>query len=361
MAVVSGMSRASRIGVIIRDGTALENLGHATTGIMDKTGTLTAGRPTVVDVIAAPVVDAEEVLRLAASLDQASPHILAEAIVAHARRQQLTLTPPRDASEQPGRGMTGIVDGKRVEVGKLALPESRPRWTDAVLNRAMLDAAAIAWVSFEGELRGAVLLRDPLRRDAPRTLRRLRKAGLRRLVMLTGDRTEPARVLGLDWVHAEQTPAEKVARVRDESETATTIMVGDGVNDAPALAAATVGIAMGARGATASSEAADVVLTSDRLDRVADAMDAPRQPNPGRPAARPARRGENGLQPFPQSDQRISEQHSQIPSTRKNSGKPHLIRNEVAGLQGRSALSARRPWLAAWSALWHDHRGRREA
>ncbi|TDD40872.1 heavy metal translocating P-type ATPase [Saccharopolyspora elongata] len=281
VAVVSGMSRASRVGVIIRDGTALENLGHATTGIMDKTGTLTAGRPTVVDVIAAPAVDPEEVLRLAASLDQASPHILAEAIVAHARRQQLTLTPPRDASEQPGRGMTGIVDGRRVEVGKLALPESRPRWTDAVLNRAMLDAAAIAWVSCEGELRGAVLLRDPLRRDAPRTLRRLRKAGLRRLVMLTGDRAEPARevatVLGLDWVHAEQTPAEKVARVRDESETATTIMVGDGVNDAPALAAATVGIAMGARGATASSEAADVVLTSDRLDRVADAMSIARR------------------------------------------------------------------------------------
>ncbi|MGW3472029.1 heavy metal translocating P-type ATPase [Saccharopolyspora sp. NPDC000995] len=281
VAVVSGMSRASRVGVIIRDGTALENLGHATTGIMDKTGTLTAGRPTVVDVIAAPAVDAAEVLRLAASLDQASPHILAEAIVAHARRQQLSLAPPRDAWEQPGRGMTGIVDGKRVEVGKLALPESRPRWTDAVLNRAMLDAAAIAWVSCEGELRGAVLLRDPLRRDAPRTLRRLRKAGLRRLVMLTGDRAEPARevatVLGLDWVHAEQTPAEKVARVRDESETAITIMVGDGVNDAPALAAATVGMAMGARGSTASSEAADVVLTTDRLDRVADAMSIARR------------------------------------------------------------------------------------
>ncbi|MBB5155997.1 heavy metal translocating P-type ATPase [Saccharopolyspora phatthalungensis] len=281
VAIVSGMSRASRIGVIIRDGAALENLGHATTVIVDKTGTLTAGRPAVVDVIAAPTVDASEVLRIAASLDQASPHVLADAIVAHARKQHLALVPPRDASEQPGRGMSGIVDGRRVEVGRLALPESRPRWADVALNRAMLDATAIAWVSCEGELQGALLLRDPLRRDAPRTLRRLRNAGLHRLVMLTGDRAEPARevatVLGLDWVHAEQTPEGKVACVRAESETATSVMVGDGVNDAPALAAATVGIAMGARGSTASSEAADIVLTTDRLDRLADAMSIARR------------------------------------------------------------------------------------
>ncbi|HEX9337415.1 MAG TPA: HAD-IC family P-type ATPase [Pseudonocardiaceae bacterium] len=129
-------------------------------------------------------------------------------------------------------------------------------------------------------LTGAVLLRDPLRRSAPRTIRRLRAAGLDRLVMLTGDRREPAleiaTVLGLDDVRAEQTPADKVAAVRDEQRRAVTVMVGDGVNDAPALAAASVGVAMGARGATASSEAADIVLTTDRLDRVADAMDIAR-------------------------------------------------------------------------------------
>ena len=127
---------------------------------------------------------------------------------------------------------------------------------------------------------GAVLLRDPLRRNAPRTVRRLRAAGFNRLVMLTGDRAEPARevatVLGLDEVYADQSPADKVAAVRAERERAVTVMVGDGVNDAPALAAATVGVAMGARGATASSEAADIVLTTDRLDRLADAMDIAR-------------------------------------------------------------------------------------
>ena len=132
----------------------------------------------------------------------------------------------------------------------------------------------------DGDAVGAVLLRDPLRRHAPRTVRRLRAAGLNRLVMLTGDRAEPARevatVLGLDDVYAQQSPADKVAAVRAERDRAGTVMVGDGINDAPALAAATVGVAMGARGATASSEAADIVLTTDRLDRLADAMEIAR-------------------------------------------------------------------------------------
>ena len=148
------------------------------------------------------------------------------------------------------------------------------------MNRALLDNAAIAWVCIDGRPAGAVLLRDPLRRHAPRTVRRLRTAGLNRLVMLTGDRAEPARevaaVLGLDEVYAEQSPADKVAAVRAEQDRAVTVMVGDGVNDAPALAAASVGVAMGARGATASSEAADIVLTTDRLERLADAMDIAR-------------------------------------------------------------------------------------
>ena len=148
------------------------------------------------------------------------------------------------------------------------------------MNRALLDTAAIAWVCIDGRPVGAVLLRDPLRRHAPRTVRRLRSAGLNRLVMLTGDRAEPAHevaaVLGLDEVYAEQSPADKVAAVRAEQDRAVTVMVGDGVNDAPALAAASVGVAMGARGATASSEAADIVLTTDRLERLADAMDIAR-------------------------------------------------------------------------------------
>jgi heavy metal translocating P-type ATPase len=280
VAIVSGLSRASRQGVVIRSGGALENLGHATTLVMDKTGTLTMGRPVVVEVLPAPGHDANDVLQLAASVDQMSPHVLAEAIVTEALTRGLQLSLPADVVEQPGQGVTATIDAHRVQVGKLPGDTIDAGWARAAVNRARLDTAAIAWVCIDGQPAGAVLLRDPLRRHAPRTVRRLRAAGLSRLVMLTGDRAEPAHevatVLGLDEVYAEQSPADKVAAVRAERECAVTVMVGDGVNDAPALAAATVGVAMGARGATASSEAADIVLTTDRLDRLADAMDIAR-------------------------------------------------------------------------------------
>lgn len=280
VAIVSGLSRASRRGVVIRSGGALESLGHATTLVLDKTGTLTQGRPTVLDTLTAPGHRAADVLTLAASVDQMSSHVLAEAIVGEALAQGLQPELPADVTEEPGRGATATVDHRRVYVGKLSTDDLAAPWARSAANRARLDSAAIAWVCVDGEPVGAVLLRDPLRRDAPRTIRRLRAAGLDRLVMLTGDRPDPARevgaVLGLDAVYAQQSPADKVAAVRTERESATTIMVGDGVNDAPALAAATVGVAMGARGATASSEAADIVLTTNRLDRLADAMDIAR-------------------------------------------------------------------------------------
>ncbi|CAM2993743.1 cadmium-translocating P-type ATPase [Mycobacterium intermedium] len=280
VAIVAGLSRASRTGVVIRSGGALENLGRATTLVMDKTGTLTMGRPAVVDVVSAPERDPNEVLRLAASVDQLSPHVLAEAIVTEALNRSLELWVPTDVVEEPGRGVTATVDGHRVTVGKLPADAVTSAWASAAVNRARLDNAAIAWVCFEGDPIGAVLLRDPLRRHAPRTIRRLRQAGLTRLILLTGDRAEPTRevatILGLDEVYADRTPADKFDAVRAEAERAVTVMVGDGINDAPALAAATVGVAMGARGATASSEVADIVLTTDRLDRLADAMDIAR-------------------------------------------------------------------------------------
>lgn len=280
VAIVAGLSRASRAGVVIRGGGALENLAHATTLVMDKTGTLTLGRPGVVDVIAAPGVDGNEVLRLAASVDQFSPHVLAESIVTEALHRSLALSLPTDVVEIPGRGVAATLDGHRVTVGKLPADAVTSPWARSAVNRTRLDNAAISWVCSDGDPVGAVLLRDPLRRHAPRTVRRLRQAGLTRLILLTGDRAEPTRevatVLGLDEVYADQSPADKFSAVRTETQRAVTVMVGDGINDAPALAAATVGVAMGARGATASSEVADIVLTTDRLDRLADAMDIAR-------------------------------------------------------------------------------------
>ncbi|MGW0566016.1 heavy metal translocating P-type ATPase [Streptomyces tauricus] len=276
VAVVSGLSRASRLGVVIRDGGALENLGRARTLLLDKTGTLTSGRPQVLDVTAARDWEPAEVLRLAASLDQYSPHILARALVRTARKRGLRLTVPVGVSETPGKGASGVVSGRRTTVGRLDVLADGSAWARSVDNRALLDGAAVTWLTVDDRVVGAVLLRDPLRHDAPRTVRRLRAAGIRRLVMLTGDRPEPAReiavVLGLDDVRAELTPADKVAAVRAERDHAITVMVGDGVNDAPALAAADIGVAMGAHGSTASSEAADIVLTTDRVDRLADAV-----------------------------------------------------------------------------------------
>jgi heavy metal translocating P-type ATPase len=274
VAIVSGLSRAARQGVVIRDGAALETLGRARTLILDKTGTLTTGRPRVIDVAAAPGHTPAEVLALAASVDQYSPHVLARAITDEAHVRGLALVPVRDVAEEPGRGATGRVGSRLVSVGKHD-GTSLPAWASAAYNRATLDGAAVAWLTTDSTFTGAILLRDPLRHDAPRTLRRLREAGIQRLLMLTGDRAEPAReiatVLGLDDVRAQQSPADKVAAVQAERERAVTVMVGDGVNDAPALAAADVGVAMGARGSSASSEAADIVLTTDRVDRLADA------------------------------------------------------------------------------------------
>ena len=292
VAIVSGLSKASRIGVLVRGGGPLETLGRATTLVLDKTGTLTSGRPRGTDVVTAPGWTVDQVLGLAASADQLSPHVLASAIVEEARLRGLTLSMPSDAQEEAGTGVSAMVDGYRVHVGNLDIglsdsssslrsASSSDRgevadWTASVLSRAALDGAVVAWVRVDGDLVGAIMLADPLRPDAPRTLRRLRAAGITRVVMLTGDRPAPAQqvgtVLGLDEVAAQQTPEDKVARVRAERMRAVTAMVGDGVNDAPALAAADVGIAMGARGSTASSEAADIVLTADRLDRLADAM-----------------------------------------------------------------------------------------
>ncbi|GHE38359.1 ATPase P [Streptosporangium violaceochromogenes] len=280
-AIASGLSRAARCGVVVKGGGALERLGRARTLVLDKTGTLTAGRPEVIDVVAAPEVRADDVLRLAAALDRVSSHVLAAAIVGAARARRIAPPEPSEVEERPGVGTSGTVEGHRVEVGKARAGPPPREWERAQRARAALDGAMTVWVTLDGETAGVILLRDAVRADAARTLRRLRAAGIERMIMLTGDRAEVAEsvgtVLGVDRVLAGQTPEAKVRAVRREVERAVTVMVGDGVNDAPALAAADVGVAMGARGSAASARAADVVLTTDRLDRLADAMDVARR------------------------------------------------------------------------------------
>ncbi len=276
VALVSGLSRAARIGVVVKGGGVLERLARCTTLLLDKTGTLTSGHPALAGILAAGQLPAAEILRLAASLDQVSQHVLAGAVVSAAMRRGCELALPEKAEEVPGQGIRGIVDGRQVAVGRAGWTglTGSPPWAKTARRRARLDGALTAFVAVDGVPAGVLVLDDPVRPDAARTIRSLRAHGIRRIVLVTGDRAEVAgaigTIIGMDEVLAERTPAEKLDTVRIERRSAPTIMVGDGINDAPALALADAGVAMGARGATASSEAADAVLTVDRLDRIGE-------------------------------------------------------------------------------------------
>ncbi len=280
VALMCGLSRAARHGAVIKGGGALQRLARVRTALFDKTGTLTSGTPQLAFVEPMPGHTADEVLRLAASLDLVSQHAVAKAVVAAAEAAGLALEAPGDAIEQPGGGVAGTVAGRAVVVGSSGLLAAQGCQLPAAGAAARLAAAAAAaaWVMVDGRAAGVLLLSDRLRPEAPRALRALRAAGVRRLVMVSGDRRASAEAigaaLGLDAVHAELAPADKIAVLRTEQAAGPTLMVGDGINDAPALAAADVGVAMGARGAAAAAEAADVVLLVDRLDALAAAVAA---------------------------------------------------------------------------------------
>jgi heavy metal translocating P-type ATPase len=288
VALVCGISRAARRGVIVKGGGALERLARARTVVFDKTGTLTGGAPRLTATEALDGFDPDEVLRLAASLDQFSQHAMAAAIVAGAQAAGLRLSPPGAVEEIAGGGLAGTVDGRRLVLGSAGLLEAAGLAIPAAGAAVRLAAAApaAAWLAIDGQVAGALLFADRIRPETPRALRALRAAGLRRLVMATGDRAETAQAigaaLGLDAVHAELSPAGKIGVLQAEragtrAVGAVTMVVGDGINDAPALAGADIGVAMGARGAAAAAEAADVVLLVDRLDRVAEAVVAARE------------------------------------------------------------------------------------
>ena len=283
VAIVSGVSRAARRGVIVKGGAAIEKLGEARTVLLDKTGTLTLGTPEVERVVPLDAHEPDEILRLAASLDQLSVHTLAASLVRAAQDRGLSLSFPERVEEGLGQGIEGVVEGHRVAVGSSSwLRERGYDGGDAVV-RSLDDGAgagrAKIIVGVDGRLAGAVVVADHVRADARALVESLRAAGIRHVAMVTGDRTAVAEEIGaqvgVDRVYAEQAPDEKLEVVRSmqaRPDLRPVVMVGDGINDAPALALADVGIAMGAAGATASSEAADAVIVIDRIDRVADAV-----------------------------------------------------------------------------------------
>jgi len=281
VAIVSAMSRCAGHGVLVKHGGAIELLAQGTILFFDKTGTLTGGQTRLTDIATAPGVDTETVLRLGASLDQMSDHAIAHAVVQAARERGLPLALPDDAVEQPGAGVAGIVEGHAVRIGSLVYVMEGKKtehadWLHQFASRTGYEGAAGVYVGIDGHVAGALQMADEIRQDTPRALRLLRAAGVQRIVMLTGDRQDVAAtigdMLGVDQVLAQQTPQDKLDAIARARKEGVTLMVGDGVNDAPALAAADVGIAMGARGAAAAAEAAQVVLLVDRLDRLAFAL-----------------------------------------------------------------------------------------
>lgn len=277
VAFMGGMSSAAKLNIILKDGGALEALAGVRSAAFDKTGTLTEGRPDVAH-IRPGARSAEETLRLAAAAEQYSMHVFAQPVIEGARRDQLDLPSVRTAQEVATHGVEATLDdGARVRVGKPAFIE------EAVgpLERAVLDGGETAvYVSVDDELAGVIVLSDPVRPQAAQTVERLRTAGVVEFALVTGDVLSTAQSVaaevGITAVHAETTPQRKVEIVQ-ALRPRPVLMVGDGINDAPVLAAADVGIAMAGRGATAASESASAVVTSDDIARVADVVEVSRR------------------------------------------------------------------------------------
>jgi heavy metal translocating P-type ATPase len=279
IALLSGVSRAAAAGVVVKGAGVVERLGRARTVLLDKTGTLTLGTPRVAGIAALDGLRPEEALRLAASLDQVSLHPFAASLVREAHERSLRLETPSEVSERPGQGIEGLVNEHRVAVGSAAL--LREFGYDGAFS-AQADGEprqAHALVGVDGRLVATIELSDPPREGACEITQRLHEAGVVLVAMLTGDRAAVAEEIGaqigVDRIYAEQTPEDKLAVVKAIRETpglGPLVMVGDGINDAPALALADVGIAMGSTAATASTETADAVVLVERIDRVVDAI-----------------------------------------------------------------------------------------
>ncbi|MEW6124161.1 MAG: heavy metal translocating P-type ATPase [Pseudomonadota bacterium] len=271
VALVAGLSRAAHFGVLIKGAGPLETMARIHTLILDKTGTLTDGRPQIVSIDGYGGTSEDDILRFAAALDQASRHPVAQALVAAAKARGFTLPVPTEVVEIPGEGVMGYIEGRRVIVGGDGFVATTVGWRPGDYPPTAAGSVLVA-VAVDGRMAGHLVMSDALREGTGAMLDGLRRQGVGRILLATGDRAEVAeRVtvgLGLDGLRAGLTPDQKVLLVLTERKHGPVMMVGDGVNDAPALAAADVGVAMGARGAAASAEAADVVLMVDRIDRL---------------------------------------------------------------------------------------------
>ena len=272
VAFLGGLSRAAKAGVIVKGGAVIEQLARVRSVAFDKTGTLTQGRPVLVDVRPADGFTADDLLLLAASAEQYSSHVLADSIRRAATDRGLGLRPAEDASENATNGVIAVIGGRTVVVGKPAYiaslaPDTQPA--------TLASGEAAAYVAIDGRFAGVLVLADDARPEARACVAWLRASGVARIAMLTGDARSTAEAIaeqvGIDEVHADLLPPEKV-RLAERLRPRSMMMVGDGVNDAPVLAASDVGVAMGAKGATAAGDAADVVILVDSLAKVVEAV-----------------------------------------------------------------------------------------
>lgn len=274
IAFISGMSRASKYGIIIKNGSSLEKLADTRTMAFDKTGTLTMGRPQVTKVTAYNAYKQTEVLSFAASLEQSSTHILAQAVVAAADQKKLKYTKAKHVSEVAGHGMSAHLKGKDILVGRLDFIRAQNVSLPRNFKPGSITQTA-AYIAVDGKLAGVISFEDELRPESKTTLAQLSALGIRRMLMVTGDNEAVAKSisvkLGLDDYRAHALPADKLHTI-DAITERPVAFVGDGVNDAPVLTAADVGIALGARGSTAASESADVVVMQDDISYVARAV-----------------------------------------------------------------------------------------
>jgi heavy metal translocating P-type ATPase len=272
VAFLGGLSRAAKAGIIIKGGAVIEQLARVRSAAFDKTGTLTQGRPVLIEVRAVAGWDADEVLRLAASAEQYSSHVLAEGIRRAAADRDLAIDAASEAHEVATNGVSAVVGGRSIVVGKPAYIASLAPDTE---RADLVPGQAAAYVAVDGRFAGVLVLADDPRQESQAVVTWLREHGVERISMLTGDARPTAEsiahVVGITDIHAELLPPEKVhlaAQLRPRP----VLMVGDGVNDAPVLAAADIGIAMGAKGATAAGDAADAVILKDSLTKVVDAV-----------------------------------------------------------------------------------------
>jgi Cd2+/Zn2+-exporting ATPase len=300
--LLSGIANGARQGILFKTGAQLEMMGRVRAIAFDKTGTLTTGKPQVVQIVPATGQSESRVLQIAAALESYSEHPIGQAIAQAAQQQQLELPPVTHIKAEIGQGINGEIEGKQVLVGKAAFIENvgadleelkvsqlkvespnpqpsnlQPSTLKLRAQQLEAEGKTVIWVAYAGEVLGIIAIADTLRPTAATTVKRLKQLGIEQIVMLTGDNQRTAdsvaQQVGVDQVYAELLPEDKVSVIRRlQRQYQTVAMVGDGINDAPALAQASVGIAMGAAGSDIALETADIVLMADRLEKLEQAI-----------------------------------------------------------------------------------------